>query len=108
MRIVKINSNEMRTLRYLLHPSISDITTSKLWDLQWKLINFHKGFDFLVENNLRALLKHTYSISTESSYQIPPNQGFPSHHFELREFQVSMQHFSYRFHSFLFQLTNID
>ena len=34
-----------------------------------------------------ALLKHDYSISAEFSYQIPLNQGFPDHHFELRELQ---------------------
>ena len=64
--------------RYLIlissKPSISDITTSKLRDLQWKLINFHKFFYFQLQNTWRASLKHTYNISTESSYQIPPNQ----------------------------------
>ena len=52
----------------------------------------------------KALLKHDYSISTEFLYQIPLNQGFPDHHFELRELQGIMQHFSYKFDSFRFQL----
>ena len=51
-----------------------------------------------------ALLKHNYGILTEFSYQIPQNQGFPDHHFELRELQGIMQNFSYKFHSFRFLL----
>ena len=51
-----------------------------------------------------ALLKHDYGIFTEFSYQIPQNQGFPHHHFELRELQGIMQNFSYKFHSFRFLL----
>ena len=51
-----------------------------------------------------ALLKHDYSISTKFSYQIPPNQGFPDHYFELRELQGNMQNFSNKFHSFRFLL----
>ena len=51
-----------------------------------------------------ALLKHDYSISTEFSYQIPLNQGFPDHHFELRELQGIMQNLSYKFHSLCFLL----
>ena len=51
-----------------------------------------------------ALLKYDYSISTEFSYQIPLNQGFPDHYFELRELQGIMQNFSYKFHSIRFLL----
>ena len=54
-----------------------------------------------------TLLYFTYSISTDSSYQTPPNQGFPSHNFELRELQIIVQHFFYRCHSFHFLLMNI-
>ena len=49
-------------------------------------------------------MKHDYSISTDFSYQIPLNQGFPDHHVELRELQGIMQHFSHKFDFFRFQL----
>ena len=55
-----------------------------------------------------ALLKHDYSISTEFSYQIPPNQGFPDHYFELRELQGIMQNFSYKLISFLSLSIELD
>ena len=109
--VISLKSMVLRRKRYLIlissKPSISDITTSKLRDLQWKLINFREDSYFWLKNTWRALLKHSYSIFTESSYQIPPNQGFSCHHFELRELQGIMQYFSYRFYSFRFQFTNI-
>ena len=46
------------------------------------------------------LLNHDYGIFTEFSYKIPQNQGFPDHHFELRELRGFIQNFSYKFHSF--------
>ena len=51
-----------------------------------------------------ALLNHDYGIFTEFSYKIPQNQGFPDHHFELRELQGFMRNFSYKCHSFRFLL----
>ena len=42
-------------------------------------------------------------IYIQSSYQIPPDQGFQGHYFKLRELQSNMQHFSYKFRSFRFQ-----
>ena len=51
-----------------------------------------------------AWLKHDFSISTEFSYQIPLNQGFPDHYFELKELQSIMQNFSHEFHSLRFLL----
>ena len=51
MWIAKFNGSKMGTLPHIpisSKPSISDVTTSKLRDLQWKLINFHEDSAFLV------------------------------------------------------------
>ena len=44
-----------------------------------------------------------YVIHIKSSYQNPPDQGFQSYYFKLRELQRNMQHFSYKFRSSRFQ-----
>ena len=89
-------------------PSISDITTSKFRIFSKNLTIFMNIYIICCCERLGehywALLKHDYSISTEFSYQIPPNQGFLDHYFELRELQGIMQHFSYKFHSLRFLL----
>ena len=80
--LISLKSMVLRQVSYLIlissKPSISEITISKMRDLQWKLINFHKDLYFWLQNTWRALLKHTHSISTESSYQIPSKSRLSS------------------------------